>query len=111
MACPVCHLFYVTHVGKNLKKMMGEEVFQLYVAMSTYTALPISLYKARQDKVDMVFFPCWCPTGSSFFADVQQGRLSLLVQVVVYKFPPSKFCHDNQTTCMATGRKMHKLGK
>ena len=64
--------------------MMGEEVFQLHVATPTYATHPISLYKTR-DKLIMVFFPCWCITGS-FSTGMQQGLLSLLVCKTVF-FP------------------------
>ena len=51
---------------------MGEEVFQLHVATPTkcYTSYV---------KLNRVFLPCWCATGSSFPAGVEQGILSLLV--------------------------------
>ena len=66
------------------KLMMGEEVFQLHVATSTYATRPMSLYKARQETRNRVFFPYRCTTGSSFSAGVQQGLLSLLMHYRVF---------------------------
>ena len=40
-----------------------------------------------------VFIPCWCTTRSFFPAGVQQGLLSLLGRVIIYKVPTLKFCH------------------
>ena len=42
--------------------------------------------RPTRDKLHMVFFPCWCTTGSSFPAILQQGLLSLLVHNWVF-FP------------------------
>ena len=62
---------------------MEEEVFQLHVATPTdATCRPMSLYKTR-DKLNMVFFPCWCTTGS-FSTDLQRGLLSLLLCTRVF---------------------------
>ena len=65
--------------------MMGEDVFQLHVAISTYATRPTSLSKAKQgaslirssfpagaqqDLLSLLVrkgvFPCWCAIGSSF---------------------------------------------
>ena len=73
------------------KEMMGEEVFQLHVAIPTYATCPMSLYKTRQTQQG---FLSWRATGSSFPAGVQKGLLYLLV---LYKFPTLKFCIGNCT--------------
>ena len=39
---------------------MGEEVFRLHVATPTYAILPVSLQIHTRDKLNRVFFPCWC---------------------------------------------------
>ena len=88
--------------------MIGEEVFQLHVATPIYASQSMFIYKARQKKkerkkLNMIFFPCWCTTGSSFPAGVQKGNLSLLL-INRASFPAGalqistlKFCQGNQT--------------
>ena len=75
--------------------MMGEEVFQIYFVISIYATDPMSsLYKARQAQQGHLFL---LVRNRVFFhpAGVQQGFLSLLMEV--YKVPTLKFCHGNQT--------------
>ena len=85
-------------------------------------------------KVNRVFLPCWCATGSSFPACVQQGLLFLLVckrsflpcwcftgcsfpagysqgllpLLVLHKFPTLKFYHGNQTKQVVSEMKTFK---
>ena len=69
------------------RELMGEEVFQLHAATSTYATHPMSLYKASHEKkLNKVFFHCLYLTESSFPTGALQGFLSLLM---LYKFPTS----------------------
>ena len=76
----------------------------------------ISLQGQTRAELNLVFFPCWCTTGSVFSANVQQGLLYLLVLHRVF-FPC--WCLINvllkaflwQSNKMATGHKTHILGR
>ena len=73
--------------------MMGEEAFQLHVAIPAYDTSHMSLYKAIQETTQQ----------SSFSVCAKQGILSLLrlnrvfFPCVLYKFPNLLFCHGNRT--------------
>ena len=90
LSSPECRDLPNSHLHWINKEMMGEEVFQLHVDMSTYATGPMSLYKARQDKLNWVFFVeirSWCTTVRVFFPYWSATWSSLPVDVQQVFFP------------------------
>ena len=74
------------------KEMMGEEIFQLHAATVPPTSVCymsyVFLQGQKRDKFNKSFFPYWCTTEFSLPAGVQNGLLSLLLQISYFETLP-----------------------